>query len=167
MKKKFFALFIMAIMLLSLASCANVSSYKYDDITSLFIRRELAEEDEVTSYAYSISVHPVTEGEFVLNALSFNLDGSITDLQNHPVDEATMNKTRDFCKEHKLIDYVENYNEEKENTPDAFEKVFYTITLQFKDGSEIYAEIQRDTDEITAIHDFMMEEINKALDSYK
>ena len=167
MKKRFFALFIIAVMMFSLASCANVSSYKYEDITSLFIRRELAEEDEVTSYAYSISVHPVTEGEYVLNALSFNLDGSITDLQNFPVDEATMNKTREFCKEHKLINYIENYNEETENTLDAFEKVFYTITIQFKDGSEIYVEIQRDTDEIIAIHDFMMEEINKALDSYK
>ncbi len=157
MKKRIIAVLVLLVLMLGLVSCSS-NNLTYDKITSVFIRLELPEEDELTSFLYSVTKNS-ENGEIVFNALSFNLDGSITELTNYPVDEAFLEDTRDFCREYNVLDAVKEWKPSEEHYEWEYTDKYYTVTLQFEDGTELYTNAH--TDWLDEMEQFFVNKIDE------
>lgn len=151
--KRIISIFILIILCISFTSCATVGGHDYDNVTSVFIKRTFEEDNELTSYQYSVRYDGTDNSTVSFSALSFNLDGSITELTNYEVDEQMFLDAVKICKDNNVLNILKGYDPAN-LTPDNYTGVFYTVTLQFKDGSEAYGEYPAPSEWMNTLEEF-------------
>ena len=152
MKRRIFAVLMLIVLAFGLVSCSGASS-DYDEITSVFVRRLYEQEDVIGTFNYDVRYSDAEKTTVLFNGLNRNADGSITELTNYEVDEQVLEEARQICRKN---DAISKIKDGFEITQDNYTGVFYTVTLQFSDGTELSIEIPGTADWIDELVNFFV-----------